>query len=211
MYTLYVLAFFLERRYDSRSILMWCAIVFVWINPMTVYSVSFQLSFMATASILWIYPVILTHLLRAEFPGRQFLAVTLAAQLGTWPVIAWHFGTIPLLSLPANLLIVPMLGILMPAGLLMTAVSLLSPTLAGVPAFVVQGGLSYMIRMTGWLNRVPGAVFETESLRLSWVIAYYLLLAGVVKILSHNTEKPVIQNRWMERGMTDDGQRPTMD
>ena len=189
MYTMYVAAFLLERRYDAKSILMWCAALFAWINPLTVYSVSFQLSFMATASILWLYPLIMKHFFRTEFPGRQLLSVTLAAQLGTWPVIAWHFGSIALFSLPANLLIVPMLGVLMPAGLLMAGIGLINRTLAFLPALLVQGGLTYMIRTTAWFNQISAAVIEVESIPLHWIIIYYLALAGVINILRDKTEK----------------------
>jgi competence protein ComEC len=203
MYTMYVAAFLLERRYDAKSILMWCAVLFAWINPLTVYSVSFQLSFMATASILWLYPLLVKHLFRTEFPGRQLLSVTLAAQLGTWPVIAWHFGSIALYSLPANLLIVPVLGVLMPTGLLMVCIGLMSRTLAFLPALLVQGGLAYMIRITAWFNQTTAAVIEVESIPLYWIALYYLLLGGVMMKLRSKTETTPPEGcpKYAERGM----------
>ena len=95
----------------------------LWIDPLLVRSVAFQLSVAASAGIA----VLGTRLARWT-PGprwwRETLGVTLAAQLGVAPVIIPRFGGMPVASIPANLLAVP------PSGLVTTY---------GLPAGVVAG------------------------------------------------------------------------
>ena len=88
----------------------------VLVDPLLVRSVGFQLSACASIAI-----VLLAPRLAAALPGpaalREALAVTLAAQLGVAPVLLATFGPIPVASLPANLLGVPVAGLVMVWGL----------------------------------------------------------------------------------------------
>jgi ComEC/Rec2-related protein len=86
------------------------------VDPLLVRSVGFQLSVSAAAAIVLLAPSLATAL-----PGptlvREPLAVTLAAQLGVAPVLLTTFGPLPVASLPANLLAVPIAGLVMVWGL----------------------------------------------------------------------------------------------
>jgi competence protein ComEC len=86
------------------------------VDPLLVRSVGFQLSTSAATAIIVVAPGIARAL-----PGppalREALAVTLAAQLGVAPVLLATFGPIPVASLPANLLAVPVAGLVMVWGL----------------------------------------------------------------------------------------------
>lgn len=86
------------------------------IDPLLVRAVGFQLSASASAAIILLAPRLIDGL-----PGpaavREPLAVTLAAQLGVAPVLLATFGPLPVASLPANLLAVPVAGLVMVWGL----------------------------------------------------------------------------------------------
>jgi competence protein ComEC len=88
----------------------------VLVDPLLVRSAGFQLSGCAAVAI-----VLLAPRLSATLPGpaaiREAAAVTLAAQLGVAPVLLATFGPIPVASLPANLLCVPVAGLVMIWGL----------------------------------------------------------------------------------------------
>ena len=86
------------------------------VDPLLARSVGFRLSVAAAAAIVVLAP----HIQRVV-PGprrlREALGVTLAAQLGVAPVLLSTFGPIPVASLPANLLAVPVAGLVMVWGL----------------------------------------------------------------------------------------------
>ena len=103
------------------------ALIILAIWPTSLLTLSFQLSFVATISI-----VALHDPLRNLFPRRwreaestpfgkwivSPLCVSMAAQLGTGPLIAEHFQQFAPLSLAANLIVVPLLGLVVSLGLL---------------------------------------------------------------------------------------------
>ena len=209
MYSLYVASFFLERRYDAKSILLWSGMLFLLINPLSLYTISFQLSFAAAGAILWLYPLMQQQCLSLKIPGKKFLLVTLSAQLGTWPIIAWHFGTFSTVSLMANLLIVPVIGLLMPLGLIMTLAGYISRNIALVFACFAEGGIRYMISVAHFFNQLPFSQITLKIEHYEWVILYYLLLISLVcwlrSLAIHTTTEPVermIENdeKWRTAG-----------
>ena len=92
----------------------------ILVDPLLVQSVGFQLSVGASLGIAVLGPPVVSHL-RGPTWWREALGVTLAAQLGVAPVLVPRFGGIPVVSIPANLLAVPVAGLVttwgLPAGI----------------------------------------------------------------------------------------------
>ncbi len=86
------------------------------VDPLLVRSAGFQLSVSAALAIVAMAPR-LAPVLPGPRAVREALAVTLAAQLGVAPVLLATFGPIPVASIPANLLAVPVAGLVMVWGL----------------------------------------------------------------------------------------------
>lgn len=122
----------LGRQRSVVRLLAWTVTILVLVDPMLVWSVGFWLSTGATAGVC-VAAAPLARVLPGPSWLRVPLSVTLGAQLGvalpSWLV----FHRLPLVSLPANLLAVPVAGFVMlfgiPAGLLSTLVPPLAPLL----------------------------------------------------------------------------------
>ena len=135
----------------------------VLLDPLLVHAAGFQLSVGATAGI-----ALLARPLGRRLP--EVLAVTLAAQLGVAPVAIPLFGGLPLASLPANLLAVPVAAPL-------TAWGLTGGVVAGVLGPPLDGLLHVPTSlMTAWLAGVArwGAGLGAGE------VALVLVLGGVV-------------------------------
>ncbi len=120
----------LRRLHDSLGLLILAAFIILAISPLDLFDLSFQLSFLSLFSILLFVPrwnrfflkkyearygSAPPHLFRI---GSQILFASLAAQMGLLPLIVSRFHQISLVSLPANLLLVPLFGFgLMPLGM----------------------------------------------------------------------------------------------
>ena len=125
-------SFVLGRQQSVARLLAWTVTILVLVDPMLVWSVGFWLSTGATAGVCLVAPPLAERL-----PGPRWLrvplAVTLGAQVGvvlpSWLV----FHRLPLVSLPANLLAVPVAGFVMlfaiPAGLLSALLPPFAPVL----------------------------------------------------------------------------------
>lgn len=87
------------------------AIIMLMISPLSLFDVGWQLSFVAVISIIIAMGLVPYHLKGNKVVS--FLVVTIAAQVGTLPIVAVNFGTIPLLSIFSNVVIVLFLPLLL--------------------------------------------------------------------------------------------------
>lgn len=121
-----------ERKGSGLNSLGLAALVILACWPQALADAGFQLSFAATFGILALTRPVQGWLFRLSGNGlvREWLllplAVSLAAQVATAPVVAWHFHRVPLVSLAANLVIVPLTNLLLAIGLCMSLVGVLS-------------------------------------------------------------------------------------
>lgn len=126
----------------------------VLVDPLLVRSVGFQLSVAASLGIAVLGPPI-AELLRGPAWWRDAVGVTVAAQLGVAPVLVPRFGGVPVVSIVANVLAVPVAGLV---------------TTWGLPAGVVAG-------LGG--PAVARLVHGPTRLLVGWVAAVARVSAGV--------------------------------
>ncbi|MBI4734382.1 MAG: ComEC/Rec2 family competence protein, partial [Rubrobacteridae bacterium] len=106
------------------------ALLLLVLNPFTLYDIGFQLSFLATFSLLLFVPII--DSMMTDLPGwiRAGLSVTIAAQIGVLPVLVYYFGQVSMISVLANLLIIPLAEPALVVGLILLPFEALIPILA---------------------------------------------------------------------------------
>lgn len=116
------------RYRDIYTIMAFAALVILLYNPFLITAVGFQLSFGSTLGLVYCYPILAEKLSFVKPKAlRNVLAVSLAAQLGSMPLIAYHFYMISLFSPLVNVLVVPVIGILVPLVLLALTMALILP------------------------------------------------------------------------------------
>jgi competence protein ComEC len=139
MVSVFLLATLLERKKDHLTALAAAAWIILIVQPGSLFTASFQLSFLATAFIIlaaerWLIRP--RDQAGPKHPVRtRILGLTLtpaAAMAGTSPVVAWHFNRLPWLSLPANVIFTPLISLgVVPPGLAALAMATVWPTGAG--------------------------------------------------------------------------------
>lgn len=179
MYGLYILAFYQHRPYDGLHALAVVGVLSLLINPLTLFTVAFQLSFAATASIILLYAKLDKALVFLPNILRGVVAVTLAAQIGTLPLMAYYFGQISIVSIPANLLLMPGMGMLLSLGILGIFVGFVALPLGMTVNFFTNGLLTYQIFLARLFQRIPGAFIEIGEIHFIWVILYYIITISV--------------------------------
>lgn len=122
-----------ERNIDPINTLSASGILILILMPNSIQSISFQLSFIAVFSILIVFKVFESSL--KKIPNNWLkkwiiipLIVTLSAQIGTLPLVAYYFGYIPLFGLIANLILIPLVGTLIAGIFLLWAIPFLHET-----------------------------------------------------------------------------------
>lgn len=105
-----------RKLYDPLSALSFAAIVILLFNPISLFTASFQLSFGAVAGILFFVPIINRKITVVKIKllrlPLQIIAITLCVQLATLPIVLYHFSSVSLVSIFANVVILPLAGII---------------------------------------------------------------------------------------------------
>jgi len=171
------------RLRSAGRAVIFAATIMLIINPLLLKSdVGFQLSFMATLSIIYLKPILDKKTVNWLNPFRikDILMMTLAAQLGTLPLLIFHFGRLSLISPLANILIVPLLPVIMILGITLVFSGLIWLFFAKIIAWPVWFLLNYIIKVINYLSSVPLASIEFRSFSLIFFIIYYLVLVWFI-------------------------------
>ncbi|MBS1870651.1 MAG: ComEC/Rec2 family competence protein [Actinobacteria bacterium] len=133
------------------------------LNPRASGDPGWQLSFAAVVAIALLAPTTRRALLarRVPAPVADATAMSLAATLGTAPLLAWHFHQLSLVGVPANLLAAPAIAPITWLGMLAGALGQLSPALAAP----LNGLDAYLLAYVGWVAHVAAGVPHAS---LSW-------------------------------------------
>lgn len=180
------------RRQFALNTLLAVAFLMTVVNPLFVWDVGFQLSFFATLGlILYADPFsqfadrIIRQILPESTAERlvelfsEFVLLTLAAQLTTIPIMAYHFQRISLVSFIANPFILPAQPAVMILGGLAVLLSLVWFPLGQLMAWVVWPFVVYTIRMVELFDRVPHGTLFLGKLSIWFVILFYAALLFV--------------------------------
>ncbi len=170
-------ALLLDREYDLPSAVAFAALVTLFYNPLLLFSVGFQLSYVSTLVLVYAYRP-LEHLLGyLRFPRllRSVLAVTIAAQIGVLPLCIYYFHYLPTGALIFNLLLLPVIAFVVGFGLAGALIGLILPLPGEIVLWAVRPLLELMIYITGF-SSLPGFYIALSPPGIITIIVYYSLL-----------------------------------
>jgi competence protein ComEC len=154
------------------------AAMLAW-RPELAWDVGFQLSFAGTTAIIVLTPRIERRLHPLPQVLREPFAVTCAAQVGTLPMMATDFHVLSPVAPVANALVLPILPVIVAAGLALGPLSLL-PDVARLAAIPIAGLLAYTEQVAYLLARMPAAAIPVVRFPPWAGLAYYTSLGAAV-------------------------------
>ena len=176
---------FFEERTDIYNVLGVSAVFILLIEPKQLFDVGFQLSFSAVFSIVYFYPKLNVLIPKIPEPFEEFkimnwlwqlFAVSLAAQIGTLPFTAYYFGKVSIVSLFANLVVVPLVGVIVTVGLSGAILGLFSIWISSCFS-EVNNVISYVtLNFVKWAEQVPYAIVNTSTFGLRETVMYSALI-----------------------------------
>ena len=169
MISLY-LSFFLDRKMDKISTLSFIGILFVINNPYIIYNISFQLSFLATLSIIYFYGYINNKL------NIKIISLTLSANILTIPIIYYNFAGIPLVSILGNIIIVPFVGIIIYLAMLSLILFNINIYISSIVVYINRFILETIYVLLEKISNLDFAYIAIEEPKLYYVIIYYIVV-----------------------------------
>jgi competence protein ComEC len=156
-------------------------LLLLW-QPNFLFDVGFQLSFMATLGIVFVKPLldgVLNRLGKFGELGGETITTTLAAQLGTLPILLGVFGQFGLLSVLVNALVLWTVPFVMVFGSLAAIFGLLFHPLGELFLYPAYPFLIFFETVVSFFGK-SDLLIQTNSLPLSLLIGYYLVLTAFV-------------------------------
>ena len=191
MLSIYSMVLLSLRPDPTLNTLALAYIIMVLVNPFNIFDIGFQMSFLAVGSILLFYPLFFcllsshSNIIRAIW---GLFCVSLAAQIGTLPLIVFYFGRISCYSLITSFIAIPAATLILYLCVLLFILSPLTyiSFLASPAEGLMQLVMNVLTSITQFINTafrltsmLPGASIEHVHLSLlQLAILYVAILAG---------------------------------
>lgn len=182
MEVLYVM----NRRKLSLNTLCAAAFFMLIYNPFYLFDVSFQLSFMAMFFIIMLYAPIYNKL--QKITSRlswlwSLIAVSIAAQVGTLPLVLYYFYECSVYFMVGNLLITPLVPIVIYTSVVALLLTMMQWQVAWVYGFL-DYLLNTLVNLTDYIATLPGAVMRVNYLSEVDVWMLYVLIIAIILMFS---------------------------
>lgn len=186
MITIYAFVSLLNRSKTPVNTLALTAIVMLISNPYALFDVGFQLSFSAVFAILLFTPLF-NNLLTLPFwlsPLWKTTAVTVAAQLGTTPLVAYYFGRFSVWFLLANYLAIPLATLIL-YTMLLTLLLSFWPAVQSVIIAIPATLATWLNSWTAWIASLPLASIDGLHPTILHVTLLYVVIACLWYLLHY--------------------------
>lgn len=173
MFTILGIGFALQRNPNGYNQLFAAAFLLLFVNPMWLFDVGFQLSFIAVLSILIFYkPIRKLYYPQNVVVSKLWsaVAISIAAEVLVAPLVAYYFHSFPLFFLISNLIAYVVMGVVLVAGMLLLAVS-------SVPAFALVIA-DFIVGVTSVFNKIIFTLqhFNPDSFLTVYITAFQVIL-----------------------------------
>ena len=183
MFMLWQLSVVLYGERSSLNNLALAALLILLFSPASLFDIGFQLSFTSVFFILLLTP----HIPRPRWLRRSrllalvygWLTVSIVAQIGTGPLVAYYFHTIPLVGLLGNLLAIPLAYVILGLAL----VFFLIPGFQGLTATLLGWCIRFLTGAVGWMAAWPYSHIKAYPHWAEVMVCYVLLLALLVYLI----------------------------
>lgn len=156
----------LKRECELLHLIACSALIILVVSPQEFFRLRFQLSFSSVTAIALVYPRLSARIPAQIGSGRltrylvQNAAVSAAAWAGTAGLIARSFRIISPIAICANLIIIPLAGLLITSGIIFLAVSSFAPAWSSPFAASTRTIAAILLYANELILRTPGAYWR---------------------------------------------------
>ena len=204
MAAVFLAGFILEREPESVNTLACAALLILFLNPVNLFDVGFQLSFVSVLAIIVFYPKCVSVFSKLDdksaergktigavmsvlkYIGQSFI-LSFCAYGGVAVMVAYYFELVTPVAILANLVVIPLSSLIVVLGLGVLLTGLVLPTATFLFADCIRVLLALMVKTVFWCVQIPGAYFRVASFPAWVMIVYYLFMMGTLWLLRRKT------------------------
>ncbi|MBO7431936.1 MAG: ComEC family competence protein [Elusimicrobia bacterium] len=177
MFSCLLIALMLKREPLIYNALALAALIILIINPQSLFTASFQLSFFATIGILYLYPKFNICFGRIKNKYIRYIwdiaCVTLSAQMALIPLLVFYFGKLSVVSFILNLIIVPLIPILICFFMVFYISTFISYYISISMSFILTCLLKFILYTVNYSSNLDFSVAFFAVPGIIMIILYY--------------------------------------
>jgi len=157
---------FSKRSYDVNKALFFAGLVMISINPLIIFfDPSFQLSFVASLGLINLSPLVkkIFVFIPEKMEAREIIASAVSTQIAVLPMILGMSGELSIVSLPANLIVLPLIPATMLLGFLVGIFSIIFKPIALAIGLITNYLLRFQLVVVGFFANLPFAVVNIKQ------------------------------------------------
>ena len=185
----------INRNRNLNISLFFAAFLILLLNPLILYDAGFLLSFIVTFFIINLSPILQELYSKIVVWIRNPLAVSTAAWVGIFPLSAYFFSKVSIISIVSNLFIIPLTGIAVILGFVTFFIGLASTSLAGVIANINYLVLSLITLIAKSFSLLPFAYVYVAQPSILVIILYYLTVFFIIEMFCKKTLSQKIKKK----------------
>ncbi|MCG2790485.1 MAG: ComEC/Rec2 family competence protein [Actinomycetia bacterium] len=172
-----------NREYSHKILLYLSYIIIIIFNPYFIYDLGFWMTYASMAALVFIYPAVVRlagnifpflKLKRSSF--IKIALITLSIQTVLFPVLAYFFKEVSLISPVANILVIPVFYILLSILMVSSFVTIIWPPVGGLLLKSSTIIFEYILKTVKILSKFDFCIINFDSFPVKNVIVYYILL-----------------------------------
>ena len=191
MFSFFAFAKAINRETNTINTLFLSYFTLLIINPLWLFHIGFQLSYLAVLSILWLYPLFNKVYCPKNYFARKIwdiFTLTLAAQIGIFPLSIYYFHQFPGLFFMTNLIILPFLGVLLGGGIILIILSVFN-VLPEWFALTYNYLIKFMNSCIHVIANQKFFLFQNITFSLYKVFVSYLLIIFIILFWNYQNRK----------------------
>ncbi|TAE12168.1 MAG: ComEC/Rec2 family competence protein [Oscillatoriales cyanobacterium] len=172
-------ALVLSREVKPLGLLLIAATILLLVNPLWIWDLGFQLSFLATLGLVVTAPPLMAKFDWMPPAIASILVVPIAASVWVLPLLLYVFSVVSPYSILVNIIAAPLLWILSIGGMVSALAGLIFPPAGSVLAQLLDYPAKGLIAIAEYFSQLPGNSVAVGQVSVFQLIALYSLICWV--------------------------------
>ncbi len=172
-------ALVLNRQVKPLGLLLIAATILLLVNPLWIWDLGFQLSFLATLGLIVTTPPLMAKLDWIPPAIASIVVVPIAASIWVLPLLLYVFSVVSPYSILVNIIAAPLLWILSIGGMVSALAGLIFPPAGSVLAQLLDYPAKGLIAIAQYFSQLPGNSVAVGQVSVFQLIALYSLICWV--------------------------------
>lgn len=191
MFSILALSKLINRRSNIYNNLGLAAFIILIIDPMMIFDLGFQLSFLAVFSIVFFYPYLTSTVeINNSILDKMYklTCVSLAAQIGTFPITIYYFHQFPNFFILSNFIVIPFAAIILTFGIALLVLHFF-PLLENLLAWLLEMSINIMNRSIFIIQELPYSVTKDIYYDHWHLIFSVFILSSLMLVLIYREKR----------------------